>query len=195
MNTAQLRCFRNHHFTWIQRRIKRRHQQSRRMLEWGRQITVWAHVRMFGCEYSSLLESFRSLSLCDPHGPTASTPPVQLTLHYCASWVETDTGVLHLWCSPSSASSLWSCDSETQPRGPAASHFTFQGLLWLPRPQTEGHLTPVGAEEGGRGQSSPKITLSTFIFGQQWCRNNRVMLVIVGYILLWNQDVGAIKIL
>lgn len=63
MNTAQLSCFRNHHFTWIQRRIKRRHQQSRRMLEWGRQITVWAHVRMFGCEYSSLLESFRSLSL------------------------------------------------------------------------------------------------------------------------------------
>lgn len=84
-------------------------------------------------------------------------PPVQVRLHYCALWVETDTVVLHLWCSLRSASSLWSCDSETQYRGPAASHFTFQGLLWLPWPQTEGHLTPVGAGVGV-GVGWPKIT-------------------------------------
>lgn len=96
---------------------------------------------------------------CVP-GLTTSTPPVQVTLHYCASWVETDTRVLHLWCSLSSASSLWSCDSETQPRGPAASRFTFQGLLWLPRPQTESHLTPADTE-GGR--SHQKKTSSAII--------------------------------
>lgn len=113
-----------------------------------RQITLWAHLRMYWCEWSRVVESFQSL--CAPPRPTTSTPPVQVTLHYCAAWVETDTGVLHLWCSLSSASSLWSCDSETQHRGPAASHFTFQGLLWLPRPQTEGHLTLVSAGAGGK---------------------------------------------
>lgn len=87
MNTAQLRCFRNHHFTWIQRRIRRRHQQSRRMLEWGRQITVWAHVRMFGCEYSSLLESFRSLSLWSSWAHRLHSPCTVDTALLCiVSW-------------------------------------------------------------------------------------------------------------
>lgn len=93
-------------------------------------VLVWSPLRMCRCEKTlSVFESF-----------SRAPSPHHLNQWHCP---EIDTQMLHLWCSWSSASSLESCDSEIQHAEPTASHFTFQGLLWLPQPQTEGHLTPL----------------------------------------------------
>lgn len=128
-----------------------------------------------------------SLLCVSPPGPITSTPTVHVTLQCCACRLETDTGVLHLWCSPASASSLYGRDSETTDRARRII-FHFPRLAMVTTTSDRGQSYTTWSYRGWLSNNNI-LKSSVVITGQQYstCKSDVRVVIIQTYMLLRNQ--------